>query len=454
MSTYGWKKVFKFTFKQTAKSRAFIVSSILICTLVFAMVVLVGLLPNIFGGDSENAEGAGGEGGASAGVSKVYFLDNSGITKADDYKSIFTEKGVTFEVATDEFAVLSSKVEKESGAMMVAILAGENGYQVYSGVCSDGSVSKDTAYSFSNIICRTFEKNRLVALGITEADAEKALLPVSSQVSILGVTEENEGALIVKTIVPMLSSLILFILIFVYGQMVAQSIAQEKTSRVMELLLTSVRPLAVIIGKILAMGALSLLQFIMFIVAGVLGGFVAMPMLASAATDAAGNIQGGVDMVGQLTQALGEGLSGFSPLAIVYIFIVFLVGFIFYALIAGLIGASVSRTEDLNSSMQPYSFIGVVGFYLAYFPSAFTVSGEVNTMAIIANYIPVSSPFALPSAVLTGAIGMGEAITALLVLAVCTVLMALLVARIYEQVIFHTGNKLKISDILGLAKKK
>ena len=82
-------------------------------------------------------------------------------------------------------------------------------------------------------------------------------------------------------VLPMLSSLVLFMLIFIYGQMVAQSIAQEKTSKVMELLLTSVRPLAIIIGKILAMGSLALIQFMMIVASGVLGIAVSVPLSSS-----------------------------------------------------------------------------------------------------------------------------------------------------------------------------
>ena len=61
-----------------------------------------------------------------------------------------------------------------------------------------------------------------------------------------------------------------------------------------------------------------------------------------------------------------------------------------------LIGATVSRMEDLNAAMQPMSIIGVLGFYLAYFPS--TMGGEANTMALVSYYLPISSPFSIPSA--------------------------------------------------------
>ena len=86
----------------------------------------------------------------------------------------------------------------------------------------------------------------------------------------------------INYIVPIVFSLVLFIFIFAYGQTVAQSIATEKTSRVMELLLTSVRPLAVVIGKVLAMCLVSIAQFL--VIAG-LGAALPQPRpSASAAT--------------------------------------------------------------------------------------------------------------------------------------------------------------------------
>ena len=149
---------------------------------------------------------------------------------------------------------------------------------------------------------------------------------------------------------------------------------------------------------------------------------------------------------------VGNALGGFSPVVIVLIIVVFIVGFIFFALIAGLIGATVSRMEDLNAAMQPMAIIGVLGFYLAYFPSS--MGGEANTMALVSYYLPISSPFSIPSALLTGAIDIPQALLAIMVLCVFVVLMALLVARVYEQIILHTGNRLKLGDILGLVKSK
>ena len=164
------------------------------------------------------------------------------------------------------------------------------------------------------------------------------------------------------------------------------------------------------------------------------------------------NSQDASAMTQQLTAEIGKAFADFSPISIIMIFVIFIIGFIFFALIAGLIGASVSRMEDLNAAMQPLAIIGVLGFYLAYFPSA--MGGEAGFMSTLSYYLPISSPFALPSALLTGAMDIPQALLAVAVLCVFTVLMALLVARVYEQIILHNGNRLKLGDIIGIAKNK
>ena len=339
-------------------------------------------------------------------------------------------------------------MKNESKSLLITIKENKSGYDIYASRPGDDSVSSGTANDFGEIIKSIFDSVRLSRAGLTDEQITAVNKTVSVYQSVAGEPTENDFGYVVKMVLPMLSSLVLFMLIFIYGQMVAQSIAQEKTSKVMELLLTSVRPLAVIIGKILAMGSLALIQFLMIIASGALGIVVSTPLSSSII----GSSEETGAVTSQLMTEVGNALGGFSPIVIVLIIIVFIVGFIFFALIAGLIGATVSRMEDLNAAMQPMAIIGVLGFYLAYLPSS--MGGEANTMALISYYLPISSPFSIPSALLTGAMDIPQALLAVLVLCVFAVLMALLVARVYEQVILHTGNRLKISDIIGLAKNK
>lgn len=443
--TYGWKSVFAFTFRQTAKSKAFKVSSVIIIVLVFAIALLAGVLPALIGSRSTSDDGdITGDGEALVGT--VYFADTTGITTGKDYEGFLSGLGVKINDCGKDADIqsLTERVKGENKSLLIVIRENKIGYDIYASRPDDESVSSGTANSFGETFKSVFDSVRLSRAGLTDEQIAAANKTVSIYQSVAGEPTENDFGFVVKMVLPMLSSIVLFM----YGQMVAQSIAQEKTSKVMELLLTSVRPLAIIIGKILAMGSLALIQFMMIIVSGVLGIVVSTPLSSSII----GSSEETGAVTNQLMNEVGNALGGFSPVVILLIIVVFIVGFIFFALIAGLIGATVSRMEDLNAAMQPMSIIGVLGFYLAYFPS--TMGGEANTMALVSYYLPISSPFSIPSALLTGAIDIPQALLAVLVLCVFVVLMALLVARVYEQIILHTGNRLKLGDILGLVKSK
>ena len=449
MNTFGWKSVFSFTFVQTAKSKAFKVSSVIIVTLVFAMALLAGVLPALIGSHATSDDGDVTVDGKSP-VNTVYFSDTTGLTSGKDYEGFLSGIGVKINDCGKDADIPSftEKVKNESKSLLITIKENKSGYDIYASRPGDDSVSSGIANDFGEIIKSIFDSVRLSRAGLTDEQITAVNKTVSVYQSVAGEPTENDFGYVVKMVLPMLSSLVLFMLIFIYGQMVAQSIAQEKTSKVMELLLTSVRPLAVIIGKILAMGSLALIQFLMIIASGALGIVVSTPLSSSII----GSSEETGTVTSQLMTEVGNALGGFSPIVILLIIVVFIVGFIFFALIAGLIGATVSRMEDLNAAMQPMAIIVVLGFYLAYFPSS--MGGEANTMALISYYLPISSPFSVPSALLTGAMDIPQALLAVLVLCVFAVLMALLVARVYEQVILHTGNRLKISDIIGLAKNK
>ena len=161
-----------------------------------------------------------------------------------------------------------------------------------------------------------------------------------------------------------------------------------------------------------------------------------------------------------IAQAVGSILEKFTPVNIILIVLTFIIGFLFFALLAALVGASVSRMEDLQAAMQPYSFVGLVGFFLAYYPIIFNAesladgSSGVNSVQVFSYYFPVSSPFALPSAVILGQLDTLQSVIAVAILAVFTVLVALLVSKVYEAIILHNGNRLKVGDILKMAKNK
>lgn len=457
MKTKGWKNIFSFTFAQQIKTKSFIISTVIIATIVALIVATANILPVFLLEDeiSQIESLANGE-MAEYSVSKLYLDDETELNA--NFAITAVTYGFTIEkIRADEFDAKLSELETTSeNAMLVRVylndgLYGLDGY--YAG--ENSTVNSTDCTMVLSTLATQLQMQYLDTLNISTDQMTTVMSGVSTSLLKAGKEATSVGEEVINAVVPMISSIVLFIFIFAYSQLVAQAIAIEKSSRVMEYLLTSVSPLSIIIGKILAICLVSLMQFLILICSGVLGFFISSPfgifskidgLLAAAADSSVGtDIQ-------QILTDIQNAFSTFSADTIVVMILTFVLGFLFYALIAGLAGASISKMEDLSAAIQPMSFIGVLGFYLAYMPQIGAIDGETNAFMIVARYLPVSSPFCLPSAYMLGQMSLGEACISLLVLLASVIVLCLVVAKVYEHIVLHTGDRLKLADMLKIAK--
>lgn len=452
MKIKGWKKIFKFTYIQNIKGKSFIGSTVAI-TVIFMLIMLgINFLPGLFSDDISTESTA-----EEFNVKKIYMLDESGISPLTDF-SVFNQFGVETETITkDKLSETANKIYSSSSAeILIHITRTEDGNYfdiVASRPLSEEKIGSGDCNEILSAVSGILNASNLISLGVSPEDVVSANSGISTHVTIAGEEPKSEIAQVVSFIIPVLSSVLLFVFIFSYGALVAQSIATEKTSRVMELLLTSVKPLAVIIGKVIAMGLVSLTQLFILLAATAATTFVTAPF--GIIGQLFGMAQTSDVEMQAIGREIGEAFADFNIGSVIWIAVVFVLGFLFYALIAGLIGATVSRAEDLQSAMQPLSLIAVFGFYIAYMPMMFSADGgEKNIISWIALYLPISSPFVLPSSILLGELSLAQTFLAVGVLAAFDVLMVLLVAKVYEGIILHTGDRLKLGAILKLAKEK
>ena len=461
-ATRGWKKVFSFTFVQFVKTKSFIAGTIIVALITMLLVAGVNLIPKWMG-MGEKLAGSIGE-PEEIMLDSVYIRDDSGLLTEEDTATL-KAAGLTLAESDKGITELIDQLSKaEAGQALVTVAPVEyegeiTSYAVktYYSPGTDGN-SVDAA---SSLVSNAVTYRNILNLGVAPEDFLASQRTIITSKIQAGSDEWSVFESMINYFVPIVLSLVLFILIFAYGQTVAQSIATEKTSRVMELLLTSVRPLAVVIGKVLAMGLISLLQFILIGVVGGVSFAITAPFgiggdLLKIIADPAAQVGENAEIAQAFTNSFGS----ISPLTFVLIFVIFILGFLFFSLIAALVGASVSRMEDLAQAMQPYALLGVVGCYLAYFPVIFnaesidTGAATTNPVQIFSYYFPVSSPFALPSALLLGTLSLPQVIIAVLILAVFVVIVAVIVARVYEMIILHNGSRLKMGDILKMAGRK
>lgn len=473
MRTKGWKNVFAFTLKQYLKTKSFIISTIIMCIITAALCALANILPAAIIGGSEAPPSSSD----SFTYEKVLLVDETGLILDEDI-SLLRENGLNAELSSkspDEVIAEVAAADSEQAAVIFSAQKDASGdISSLSAKTYYSKTGKDGSSMLSSVMVSLIRMSNVKNAGISPEDYAKAQIPINATIVEAGQTELNPFASMIHYLVPLVVSFVLFILIFAYGSTIAQSIAIEKTSRVMELLLTGVRPLAIVIGKVLAMGVVSFGQFLLIIIVGAITGAVTAPFgilgqiapllsdsSALTSTIPGSAAQAGVDLDEfNIAQAINGITEKLTPVNIILVILVFLIGFLFFSLLAALFGASVSRMEDLQAALQPYSLIGAAGFILAYYPIIFSVesleagSAQANGVQIFSYYFPISSPFSLPAAIILGQLDTTQCFIAVAVLAVFTVLIAMLVSKVYEAIILHNGSPLKIKDMLKLAKKK
>ena len=245
--------------------------------------------------------------------------------------------------------------------------------------------------------------------GVSGSEARRVLDPPPLRTRALegGADDGDEG-------VAFAASLLLYLQLIVYGLAVASGVVEEKSSRVVEVLLASIPPRSLLAGKIAGIGLLGLLQLLLTAVVG-LG-------LASAS--------GAIDL-----DAADAGV-----LAVVLVW--FLLGYLLWASLYAMAGAIVSRQEDLQSSTTVLTLVLVVS-YLVAFPA---LDDPESTIAVVASLVPLSSPIIMPVRVTVDAASTVEIVASLGLLVAGIALLAPLGARIYENAVLRMGKPLKLRE--------
>lgn len=458
MKLKRWKNIFAFTFTQQVKTKSFIISTVIIGIIVALIAATANVLPVILLEDEITQIEGAVNGEISSSVSKLYISDRTGLSL--NFSVTGASLGIPIEtIIPEEAEAKLSELETTSeNEMLAKISKEENGFAIeayYAGENAD--VNQNDCSAITSLLSTQLQMQYLSSVGVPSEELSTAMSGVSVSLNRAGKAPTSPVQDLINTLVPMVCSLLLFIFIFAYSQMIAQAIAVEKSSRVMEFLLTSVSPLSIIVGKILAICLVSLMQFIILILAGAFGFLVSMPFGIFSKIDGLISAAASSDIGTQAQGILTDIQSAFSSVnlgTILILILTFVLGFLLYALIAGLAGASISKMEDLSAAIQPMSIIGVLGFYLAYMPQIGAMDGETNTLMVVARYLPISSPFCLPSAYMLGQISLGEALLSLAFLLLCVVALCLIVAKVYEHIVLYTGDRLKLSDMLKMAKNK
>ncbi len=218
----------------------------------------------------------------------------------------------------------------------------------------------------------------------------------------------------------------LYMVILLYGQMVATNVATEKSSRAMELLITSAKPTSMMFGKVLASCIAGLLQLVAIFGSSLL--FF--------------NLNRSYWGDNQIVSSIFD----MPPKLIGYMLVFFVLGFLVYAFMFGAVGSTASKLEDINTSVMPITMLFIIGFFVVMFSMA---SGSIDTILMrVCSYIPFTSPMAMFTRICMSVVPWYEIVISIAILAGSVVGIGILSAKIYRVGVLMYGNPPKISSLL------
>jgi ABC-2 type transport system permease protein len=225
-------------------------------------------------------------------------------------------------------------------------------------------------------------------------------------------------------------AIVLFMAIILYGQWIAYSVAEEKSSRVMEVILGAATPFELLAGKVVGVGALALTQYIVVFVPAVIA-LLFQGQIASLIFGGAGGGTSG------LADALTSGLS--IPLLVAF-GVFFVLGFALYAALYAGAAALVSRTEDINQIVAPMTIVATAGYLVAVYSSTGLLDPN-STFVMVMAFIPFFSPYLMLSRFGLGVAGPIEVVVAIALLLVTIPIAVWIAARFYAAGVLMYGQR-------------
>lgn len=277
-------------------------------------------------------------------------------------------------------------------------------------------LGRDAVDAGVQVLVTTAVQQDALATALAAAGVDAARLADSSQVAVatLEPVDANSGERLGLALV---GTILLFVSLSGYGALVATGVVEEKQSRVVELLLATIKPWQLLAGKVLGLGSVGLLQLV------ILGG---IGVVAASVT-------------GALTVP-GAAAGMFAMVVLWY-----LLGFFLFASLYAAIGSTVSRQEELNSVVTPLIFVLLIPFILVV---NLLPNDPRNPLAAVLSFIPFFSQTVMPARYALGVAPLWQVGVSAVIASVAIVVVVRLAARVYENSILRTGARVGLREAL------
>ena len=402
------KSVFKFELKGMLMNKSLLITTAIMC----AFTLLITSIPSIivwFDNDEINQ---------SVEENPEAINENVVVYQNQELKEALSPVIGEETYASEEELVEAIRNEEVSSGFVVI------DFNSYKYITYDQSMNSFESWDFGDRLKQANE-NRLFAESGMDVQAVREILnqPIEKEDVFLG-KEAGSSTAIAFAII-----FIMYMLILLYGNNVATSVAREKDSRTMELLITSTKPRTLILGKVAAVGLTGILQMIAIILFGILGFFLNKTNYPEAVTQM---IQGSMTLDTMLVYIL------FSVM-----------GYILYLFIYASLGSLVSKVEDVNKSVAPITFL----FVIAYLAATVAMTAPDLLLIKISSFIPFISLFTMPIRYMFTSVPLISLLASSAIMILTVILFAALSIYIYRFGSLNYGNRLTLKEVLKSFKR-
>ena len=411
MKNFG--KILKFEIKDFLRDKVFVGITIFLVVAIAIVMFIPNIISAVSGGnDDANSERpimlVHAEDAALAGLIKEYFT------------SVFADYDVKIAEGSDESieeAITSGEAE------CAFVMDGASSYTYY--VNNLGMYDANASIA-SSVLQEVYRANAMMQSGLTLEQVEAIM---SVQITSNTVTLGKDQMQTFFYTYPMIMAL--YMIISLYGQMVSVKVATEKSSRAMELLITSTKPVGMMFGKITASCLAGLTQLV-----AIFGSALLFYRINESAWEGNSMIQSIFNIPVDL---------------FAYMLVFFVLGFLIYAFLFGAIGSTVSKIEEVSTTVTPITMISIVSFIIVIFSAS---GGGVDSVLMkVCSYIPFSAPMAMFARICMGSVAWYEIAASIAILIGSTVGIGVIAAKIYRMGVLMYGNTPKLSTILKALRK-
>ncbi|MBE6767509.1 MAG: ABC transporter permease [Ruminococcaceae bacterium] len=331
------------------------------------------------------------------------------------FAAAFTDHDV--QMTNEELTVIQDAITAGE-AECAFVMTSSTAYTYYVENLSMYDMNAETA---STVLQQLYQMNAMIHGGMSAEQAADVMnIQITSDVQSLG---KNQMENFFYTYIMIFA---LYMVILLYGQMVATNVATEKSSRAMEVLITSADPTSMMFGKVIA---------------SCLAGFIQLVTVFGSAL-----IFYHLNRSYWGDNIIIDSIFNIPPTLLLYMLVFFLLGFLIYAFMFGAVGSTASKLEDINTSVMPITMLFIIAFVVVMTSMS---SGNVdNTLMTVCSYIPFTSPMSMFTRIAMSTVPWYEIAISIAVLIASTVGIGVLSAKIYRVGVLMYGTPPKITTIL------